>query len=231
MNSLFSHRSIARKLQIGVGLAAGLVLGLTVWVNYRTGRLELDEQTNAKAMTDIRAAARRVDDFIARVGMLPRGTAARQQAVGREPDPGMVPLMVQLLAQTPADEVYGLAMAFEHKDWQAPDAMPWVDRKSWPNRVTLGYDFHDPKWEWYVGTKTSRSFYVTDPYFDEGGSEITMVTIAVPMVDAGSNFIGVATAVAMMLKPGFAKTTPATVWHLRLWPRAVPKSMSFTSPA
>ena len=86
MNSLFSHRSIARKLQIGVGLAAGLVLGLTV-INYRTGRLELDEQTNAKAMTDIRAAARRVDDFIARVGMLPRGTAARQQAVGREPDP------------------------------------------------------------------------------------------------------------------------------------------------
>ena len=30
--------------------------------------------------------------------------------------------------------------------------------------------------------------------------------------------------------PGFAKTTPATVWQRRFWPRAVPKSMSFTSP-
>src|SRR6185436_2857254 len=30
--------------------------------------------------------------------------------------------------------------------------------------------------------------------FDEGGSEITMVTLAVPMFDAASNFIGVATA-------------------------------------
>jgi len=194
MKQVFTHHSIARRLQIGVGLAAALVLGLTVWFNYRAGRAELDEQTNSKAMADIRAAARRVDDFVARAGMLPRSTASRQQAVGRNPDPGMVPFMAQLLTQVPEDEVYGLAMAFEHKSWQEPDAMPWVDRKSWPNKVTLGYDYHDPKWEWYVGPKTSRSFYVTDPYFDEGGSEITMVTLAVPMYEAGSNFIGVATA-------------------------------------
>jgi two-component system sensor histidine kinase/response regulator len=194
MRQVLTHHSITRRLQLAVGLAAGLVLGLTVWFNYRTGRAELDQQTNAKAMSETRAAARRVDDFIGRVGMLPRSTASRQQAVGREPDPGMVPLMAQLLTQVPEDEVYGLAMAFEHKQWQEPDAMPWVDRKSWPNQVALGYDYHDPKWEWYVGPKASRSFYVTDPYFDEGGSEITMVTLAVPMFDAGSNFLGVATA-------------------------------------
>ena len=156
MTQLFSNRSIARRLQLGVGLAAGLVLGLTVWFNYRTGRAELEQQTNAKAMSQIRAAARQVDDFIARMGMLPRSTASRQQAVGREPDPGMVPLMAQLLAQMPVDEVYGLAMAFEDKNWQEPNAMPWVDRKSWPNKVKLDYDYHDPKWEWYSGPKTSR---------------------------------------------------------------------------
>jgi two-component system sensor histidine kinase/response regulator len=71
--------------------------------------------------------------------------------------------------------------------------MPWVDRKSWPNKVSLGYDYHDPKWEWYIGPKTSRTFYVSEPYFDEGGSEITMVTLSVPMFDAASNFFGVAT--------------------------------------
>ena len=193
MKHVFTHHSIARRLQLGVGLAAGLVLRLTVWFNYRTGRAELEQQTNAKAMSEIRSAARRVDDFIARVGMLPRSTASRQQAVGRDPDPGMVPLMAQLLAQMPADEVYGLAMAFEHKDWREADAMPWVDRKSWPNQVQVGYDYHDPKQEWYSATKSARTFYVTEPYFDEGGSEITMVTLAVPMFEAGSNFIGVAT--------------------------------------
>ena len=194
MNALFSKRSIARRLQLGVGLATGLLLGLTVWFNYRTGRAELEKQTNAKAVSDIRATARQLDDFIARIGMLPRSTASRQRVYGRDPDPEMVPLMAQLLSQVPEDEVYGLAMAFEHKDWRAQDSMPWVDRRHWPNKVPLNYDYHDPKWEWYVGPKKSRNFYITEPYFDEGGSEITMVTLAVPMFDAASNFIGVATA-------------------------------------
>jgi PAS domain S-box-containing protein len=193
MTQLFSNRSIARKLQIGVGLSAGLVLGLTVWFNYRTARSELERQTDAKAMSQIRATAGQVDDFIARMGMLPRSTASRQQVVGREPDPGMVPLMAQLLAKMPVDEAYGLAMAFEDKNWQDPNAMPWVDRKSWPNQVRLDYDYHDPKWEWYIGPKTTGQFYVTEPYFDEGGSEIAMVTLSVPMFDATSNFFGVAT--------------------------------------
>jgi PAS domain S-box-containing protein len=125
--------------------------------------------------------------------MLPRSTASQQESVGRNPDPGMVPFMAQLLSQMPTDEAYGLAMAFEDKNWQEPDAMPWVDRKSWPKQVKLDYDYHDPKWEWYQGPKTTGKFYVTEPYFDEGGSEITMVTLSVPMFDAASNFFGVAT--------------------------------------
>jgi PAS domain S-box-containing protein len=193
MNPFFYKRSIALRFQLGVGIATLLVLGLAVWFNYRTGRAELEKQTNQRSVALIRASAHRVDDFIMRMSMLPRSTASRQQTFGRESDPGMVPFMAQLLTQVSADEAYGLAMAFEQKDWREPGAMPWVDRKSWPNKVSLGYDYHDPKWEWYLGPKTSRAFYVTEPYFDEGGSEITMVTLSVPMFDASSNFLGVAT--------------------------------------
>jgi PAS domain S-box-containing protein len=193
MKPSLANQSIARRLQVGVGVAAGLVMGLTVWFNYRNARTELEQQTNAKAMTQVHAAARHVDDLIARVGMLPRSTASRQESVGRNPDPGMVPFMAELLAQMPADEAYGLAMAFEDKQWQEPDAMPWVDRKSWPNPVKLEYDFHDPKWDWYSGPKKTGTFYVSEPYFDEGGSDIAMVTLSVPMFDASSNFFGVAT--------------------------------------
>ncbi len=126
--------------------------------------------------------------------MLPRSTSSRQQAYGRDPDPTMVSLMAQLLSQMPENEVYGLAMAFEQKNWQEEDSMPWVDRKSWPNKNKVGYDYHDPKQEWYVGTKSSLKFYVSEPYFDEGGSNITMVTLSMPMFDADKKFIGVATA-------------------------------------
>src|SRR3954467_1422279 len=101
MKPLFANRSIARKLQLAVGIAAALVLGLTVWFNYRTSRAQLEQQTNSRAVSEIRAAARRLDDFIARVGMLPRSTASRQQTLGRDPDPGMIPLMARLLAQMP----------------------------------------------------------------------------------------------------------------------------------
>jgi len=55
-----------------------------VWFDYRVSRDELLRQTNAKAVTEIGAAARRLDDFIMRVGMLPRAIAVRQQAFGKE---------------------------------------------------------------------------------------------------------------------------------------------------
>ena len=46
MKRAFAHQSIARRLQLGVGIATALVLGLTLWFNYRSGRTELEEQTN-----------------------------------------------------------------------------------------------------------------------------------------------------------------------------------------
>ena len=76
MKPLFTTSSIARGLQLGVGAATLVVLGLAVWFNYRTGRAELEKQTNTRSVSQLRATARRVDDLIARVGMLPRSTAA-----------------------------------------------------------------------------------------------------------------------------------------------------------
>ena len=58
MREVFTQHSIARRLHIGVGLAAGLVLGLTLWFNYRNGRTELEQQTNTNALGEIRTAAR-----------------------------------------------------------------------------------------------------------------------------------------------------------------------------
>jgi two-component system, sensor histidine kinase and response regulator len=194
MKELLSNHSIARRLQLGVGVAAGLVLGLTVWFNYRVSRDELERQTNAKAVTEIGAAARRLDDFIARIAMLPRDIAVRQQALGRAPDPGMVAYLRELLQQTPVEEVYGLYIAYEHMDWKNPGACLAVHRKNWPALTAVEYDYHDVGQEWYHGPKRSRALYVTEPYFDEGAGNISMVSLTTPVFDEATNFIGVAGA-------------------------------------
>jgi PAS domain S-box-containing protein len=194
MKQLLSNHSIARRLQLGVGIAAGLVLGLTVWFNYRVSRDELERQTNAKAVTEIRAAASRLDDFITRIGMVPRHIAIRQQAFGREPDPGMAAFLRELLGQTPVEEVYGVYMAYEHLDWRDRGGCLALHRKNWPALTPVDYDYHDPQQEWYNGPKLSRALYVTEPYFDEGAGNISMVSLTMPVFDKATNFIGVAGA-------------------------------------
>jgi two-component system sensor histidine kinase/response regulator len=194
VNQLISNRSIARRLQLSVGVAAALVLGLTVWFNYRVSRGELERQTNAKAVAEVGAAARRLDDFILRTGMLPGDIAIRQQAFGHDPDPGMVAYLRELLHQTPVDQAYGVYIAYDYKDWKDPTACLAVHRLHWPVLTPVEYDFHDPKQEWYNGPRATRAFYVTEPYFDEGAGNISMVSLTTPVFDQASNFIGVAGA-------------------------------------
>ena len=192
MISLFANRGIARKLQFGVGAAAGLVLALTVWLNYRANRAQLEAQTNAQALAEIRADSRRLDDFIERIGMLPRTIAIRQETFGREPDPGLPPYMGRTLGLMPKDEAYGIYIAYEHLPWNDPASIPGVDRRSWPDNAPVQYDFHDPKQEWYNGPKVSGKFHVSEPYFDDGASNISMVSLTMPVFDQANEFIGVA---------------------------------------
>lgn len=192
MKRLLSSHSLARRLQVGVGVAAGLVLGLTVWFNYRVSRAELERQTNTKAFNEIRAAANRLDSFIHRIGMLPRAIAIRQQAFGREPDPGMVPFLRELLRETPVEEVYGVYIAYEHVDAPSGGGCLAIHRRNWPALTPVSYDYHDPGQEWYYGPKRSRALYVTEPYFDEGAGDISMVSITAPVFDQATNFMGVA---------------------------------------
>ncbi|HOB98837.1 MAG TPA: PAS domain S-box protein [Verrucomicrobiota bacterium] len=194
MKQHVTSHSIVRWIQFGVALVTGVVLGLTVWINSRSSRAELEAQTNAEAVSEIRAAAYRLDDFVARIAMLPRSLAVRQRLAGRAPDPGLGPYLRELLRQTPAEEVYGVYMAFEDKDWTEPDGCVAMHRKGWPDLTPVTYDYHDPKQEWYHGPKVSGTLHVTEPYFDEGAGNISMVSVTVPVFDAATNFLGVAGA-------------------------------------
>ena len=141
-----------------------------------------------------RATADALDAWVERISMLPLGVSMRQQVQGAEPDGRLIEYLAAILNATPPRDVYGVYIAFEDKRWTDPLSMPWVDRKSWPKGTVVTYDYHDPKQEWYGGPKRTGALYITEPYFDEGGSDITMVSITRPVRDRTGRFIGVAGA-------------------------------------
>jgi signal transduction histidine kinase/DNA-binding response OmpR family regulator len=186
-------RTLALRLCLYIGAATCTVLAATAWLDHRASQAALEEQTDGEARKQVQAAAQDLDDFVAKVAILPSSIAARQKALGPQPDVLLVPYLVQLLQEAPP-EVYGVYIAFEKKHWAEPDSMPWVDRRSWPSAARLHYDFHDAKQEWYNGPKRTGRLYVTEPYYDEGGSDITMVSVTVPVHDEQGGLIGVAGA-------------------------------------
>lgn len=186
------NNNIGRRLQVYIGLAAGSILAIALWMNYTASRQQLMEQTDARARLTVARAARELDDFIKRVSLLPLSTSTRQQVFGKTPDPQMIDYLRSLLERIPQDEAYGLYIAYEDMRYTDKGSMPWIDRKSFPEEATLQYDYHDPKQEWYFGAKTNRTMHITEPYFDAGGSDITMVSITHPVVTKDNHFVGVA---------------------------------------
>jgi signal transduction histidine kinase/DNA-binding response OmpR family regulator len=185
--------SFAARLSLSIGsVACALLLGVG-WVTYQSSRAALDAQTTREALKQLGAAAGDVDDLVRTVAVLPMSIASRQETLGREPDPLTVPYLVRLLQRAPV-EVYGVWIAFEHKRLTDPDAMPWVDRRSWPRPVRIQYDYHEPGYEWYHGARRTGRLYVTEPFYDDGGSNTTLVSVTMPVYSPEGTFIAVAGA-------------------------------------
>ncbi len=183
-------KRLSLRLLLVIGLATGLILIGIVWVHYRASRDLLIAQAKAEALKQVDAAAASLDGTITRVAALPRALAAYQEAVGPEPSADLVPFLARLLAAAPREEVYGCYVAFDAKNWRDPLAMRWIDRKSWPQPARLGYDFHEETQDWYNGPKSSRRLHVTEPFFDAGGSDVTMISVTCPIVAADGRYLG-----------------------------------------
>ncbi len=190
----FAPRTFAQKLQWSIGIVGCAVLGAMAWLNYSSSRQVIEEQTQTEALKQVQAAAIDLDDFVKRIGMLSTSLAVRQETLGFQPDSLIIPYLAALLKNLPNKEVYGLYLAFDARRWNEADAMPWVDRNSFPNAGQVQYDYHDPQQDWYNGPKKSRQFHVTEPFYDDGGSNITMVSLTAPMVAGDGSYLGTAGA-------------------------------------
>ena len=191
-------RSIGQRFAIATGAGAGLILVVLSLANYYSSRELLLTQTSREALMEVRGEVGNWDDLVDRIAMLPAVIGATEVSV-KNNEGVTAPWLASLLDHSPGRAVYGLYMAREGRNWKDPLSDIWVDRKNWPHGSLLKYDFHDSNQDWYKGAKEKKKgIHVTLPYFDDGGSDIDMISITKEVHDASGRFIGVAgTDVAM----------------------------------
>ena len=187
-------RTVISKLNVYVGGAVCALLLLTVWVSYYTSRGVVVAQTDAVSAKQVQFLAMQMDDFVSKIAELPNAIAAHQKNTGSQPSKGMAAFLATLLDETPLAEAQSVYIAYENKKWEDKDAMIRVDRQSWPDAAPVGYDYHDPKREWYQGAKNSKEAHVSEPFFDAGRSNIKLVSVSKPVYDDHGGLIGVAGA-------------------------------------
>jgi signal transduction histidine kinase/CheY-like chemotaxis protein/HAMP domain-containing protein len=93
--------------------------------------------------------------------------------------------------------IYGSAVAFERgtivgRKLFAPYVHRSGDSIEQLDIATDGYDYTQPRWQWWHGSRSTKAPSWSDPYFDEGAGNILMVTYSVPFFRQG-RFAGVAT--------------------------------------
>lgn len=115
---------------------------------------------------------------------------AYQQPYGSEVQSTWEPFLLNLLNAYPKDISYGVYFAYEGLKYNAKLACPGADRKS-GNTPLMGYDYHKDC-EWYEKPKSTGKMSYSEPYYDDGGSNITMVSVTMPVYGKDGKFVGVA---------------------------------------
>ncbi|BDI33207.1 methyl-accepting chemotaxis protein [Capsulimonas corticalis] len=185
-------RTVAQKLCLLIGLATCSVSALTAWVSYTASSEALEREVNATLQKQVYSTAQTLDDLMKRAAATPRTIAARQKVSGSRPDPGMQPWLAQVLGDTPAEEAYDCWVAYDYKSPKGVYGLVGTDRDHSPAPLGWNYDFNDPKQYWYVTPKKTGKIFVTEPFYDDGGTNLSLVSVCVPISDSHGKFVGVA---------------------------------------
>ncbi len=195
-------RTIASKLVFYLGLTYCLVLAATVWSGYIGARRILVAQIDAAALKQVRTTAARLDDFLLKAATRAEMIASRQLSLvsGAESnyhlDSGLLPLLVRILKDTPDHEAYGVwfcSADVEARDGRQ-DVLLATHRHTYPNATSFSSQYLAvvPDQEWYSGARKSGKRYITEPYYDEGGGNTSMVSLSIPCFAGRERLIGVA---------------------------------------
>ncbi len=196
MRRFFGLNTLAGQLSLWTTLTVCAVLVALLLLTTTMTRRQILRQTNAEALSEVDAQATEIDGFLGQMEAVVNTMAAQQATRGPQPSPQVLDELRRLLGSLPADRVFGLYYAFDGVDYRDPMAMPWIDRKSYPGAVVNKNDFAEDRAEtvWFWGPKKSGHVSFTEPYFDAGGSEVTMLSVNAPIFGREGEFYGVSGA-------------------------------------
>ena len=193
MRRFFGLNTLAGQLTLWMALTVGAIMTALIIFAYRSARQDLIDQTKQNAMAEVAFHAGEIDAMVGRMASLVTTMAAMQGLRGPGPEPDVMLELRRIMDSFPPNEVFGVYYTFENADYREPMSMPWIDRNSYPEPTINRNDFHvdQPSTVWYWAPKKSGKLTVSEPYFDDGGSDVTMLSVNAPVFGPGGEFYGI----------------------------------------
>ncbi len=188
---MFRKIRIAPRMALMIIAGAGAILGAVIGYNYSSARGLLLEELRQKSNHLARATASRIEVTTYAVEKVVQSAAfmlaEKERDILEQYD-----LLGRLVMDNP--EIFGAAIA----PWPQGEA-PYVWRGAstaqslmHSNLNAEGYQYD--VWDWFTLPRDLERTIWTEPYYDEGGGNILMVTRAAPIWRAGKVFTGVITS-------------------------------------
>lgn len=191
LKALNPRHSIAGRLTLVFMPLAALAVAILSFWSYQRSASVLSADIEAGALRQVGVSSQLISERLESAAGLAKAAKAYQEGFGHEMAPDFKQFTRRLLDSVPPQDAFGIYMAFERKKYTDPNSCPGADRTT-PDIGTVDYDYHLPENDWYAGPKTKPGVSISEPYFDEGGSNISMVSVTEAMRDKAGALIGVA---------------------------------------
>ncbi|MDH4129136.1 MAG: methyl-accepting chemotaxis protein [Spirochaetota bacterium] len=191
--------TIRKKLFIYVQCIILTFLGINSYVTYYTAKLGLISKIQQLGISEARLNAVVVDEFLEKRSKITEINAIYLQQLFREKNNNLI-TDAQLISKADSHleqimnayktEIVGVTFAFSRLAVNGKDqVMPWWSEDKGkiipvkPDFSKYKYNVENkPEFEWFYQPYKTKKFYWTDPYYDEGGRNVNMITASQPVI-------------------------------------------------
>lgn len=194
MKIKLSH-SFSTRLSLNIILITGIVFTVAFVCFYYLSRRQVQIEAEKSAAASLENTVLRIDELLHSVEVAVKNNSGEINRQANNPD-SMFRITRRLLETNPF--IVGSAIAFEPDYFSqkgrhfSPYAFRQGDTIRDKQLGTDDYEYH--YMDWYQIPKLLEKPYWSEPYFDDGGSDIMVTTYSLPLYDNQGRFYGVFTA-------------------------------------